>query len=103
MPELDLRPEELATVRAILASHVPGLEVWAFGSRVRGGAKPHSDLDLALITERPLTLAQGAALADAFAESDLPWRVDIVEWATTSDAFRRLIEHDHRVLQRASA
>lgn len=103
MPELAVRPDELAIVLDILARHVPGVEVWAFGSRARGTAKPHSDLDLAVIAGQPLPLAQGAALAEAFAESDLPWRVDIVDWATTGEAFRRLIEHHRVVLQRGLA
>jgi hypothetical protein len=27
-------------------------------------------------------------LQEAFASSDLPWRVDVVDWATTSTEFR---------------
>lgn len=98
---LALSPEELRQVLAILQQHVPGLEVWAFGSRVRGQAKPHSDLDLALITTTPLPLTTAAALADAFAESDLPWRVDVVDWASTSPSFRDIIARDKITLQKA--
>lgn len=100
-PALDLRPEHRAIVRDILRKQAAGYEVWAFGSRAEGTAKPYSDLDLAIITEQPMSLAQGAVLADAFAESDLPWRVDIVDWATTDAAFRRIIERDRVVVQRA--
>ena len=98
-PKLDMQPEHWAIVRGILRQHAAGLEVWAFGSRAKGTAKPYSDLDLVIIGEQPLSLAQDAALADAFAESELPWRVDIVDWATTSEAFRRIIRHDKVVLQ----
>jgi predicted nucleotidyltransferase len=100
---LTLSPAELSQVLAILQQHVPGLEVWAFGSRVRGQAKPHSDLDLALITTTPLPLATAAALDDAFAESDLPWRVDVVDWASTSPAFRDIIGQDKITLQEPMA
>jgi type I restriction enzyme S subunit len=72
--------------------------VWIFGSRARGVAKPWSDLDLAVITDEPLPLAVSAALAEDFSDSDLPWRVDVVDWATTSDAFRRIIERDKVLL-----
>jgi type I restriction enzyme S subunit len=98
-PRLDMRPEHWTLVRDILRRHADGIEVWAFGSRTKGTAKPYSDLDLALISERPVDLARSAALADAFSESDLPWRVDIVDWATTDDAFRRIIERDRMVIQ----
>ncbi len=87
-PPIDVAPAHWDTVRDILARHVPGHEVWAFGSRVTGGARSYSDLDLAVLTE-------------AFAESNLPWRVDIVDWATTGESFRRIIERVHVVVQRA--
>lgn len=101
-PELNVREDLLEEVRRILRLHVPQWDVWAFGSRVRGTAKPHSDLDLAVITPEPLPLAVWGALQDAFAESDLPWRVDVVDWATTSEAFRHLIAQHHVVVQQAS-
>jgi type I restriction enzyme S subunit len=91
---VDMAPDHLRIVRAIIARHVPHAPVWVFGSRARGGAKPWSDLDLAVITAEPLTLAVAAALAEDFSDSELPWRVDVVDWATTSDAFRRIIERD---------
>lgn len=98
-PTLDMQPAHRAIVRDILARHASGVEVWAFGSRARGGAKPYSDLDLAIVGTQALTPTQGAALATAFEESDLPWRVDIVDWATTDEAFRRIILRDKVVVQ----
>lgn len=74
-------------------------EVWAFGSRVNGNVKPYSDLDLAVITAEPLDLQTHADLVDAFSESDLPWKVDIVDWATTSDNFRQIILQKYLVIQ----
>lgn len=100
-PDIDVRPEHWDIVRRILSQHVPDRDVWAFGSRARHAAKPYSDLDLAVRGERPLGLAVLAALADDFSESDLPWKVDVVDWVTTSDSFRQVIEHDKVVVQRA--
>ena len=37
---IDLAPDQLATVRAILAAHLPEAAVFAFGSRARGTARP---------------------------------------------------------------
>jgi type I restriction enzyme S subunit len=59
------------------------------------------NLDLAVISDAPLPLAVSARLADDFSESDLPWRVDIVEWATTQPAFRAVIARDKVVIQAA--
>lgn len=100
-PCVDLRPDHWEIVRGILQKHVPQYEVWAFGSRAKGSAKPYSDLDLAVITRQPLPLTIAANLADDFSESDLPWKVDIVDWATTRESFRKIIEHDKVVVQMA--
>ena len=44
-------------------------------------------------------LAIGAALSEDFSESNLPWKVDVVAWATSSAAFRLLIERDKVLVQ----
>jgi Predicted nucleotidyltransferases len=91
-PPLVITPEQWAIVRDILARHAPGITVWAFGSRATGRhVKPYSDLDLALIGDGPVSLDTLAALREAFTESDLPWKVDIVDWATTGERFRSII------------
>ena len=82
--ELVLAPQHLALVRRLLHTHTPDHRAYAFGSRVvpkpaeRARLKPHSDLDRAL--EGPaLQPEQSFALREAFSESDLPMRVDVVE------------------------
>jgi len=101
LPPIDVQPDHWRIVQAILQKHVGEYDVWAFGSRARGAAKPYSDLDLAIITRAPLPLAVHAALADEFSESDLPWKVDVTDWATTSEGFRRIIETEKVVLRTA--
>lgn len=82
--ELVLASRHLALVRRLLHIHAPHHRAYAFGSRVvwkpadRNRLKPHSDLDLVL--EGPsLKPEQSFALREAFSESDLPMRVDVVE------------------------
>ncbi|MBA4382043.1 MAG: hypothetical protein C0406_05700 [Sideroxydans sp.] len=99
-PPIDLKPRDWEIVRDILARHVPQYEVWAFGSRTKGTAKEYSDLDLAIITDEPMGLPLSATLADEFVESDLPIKVDVVDWASTGDTFRKIIEQDKIVIQR---
>jgi uncharacterized protein len=60
---LELSTTELATVKAILARHVPGAEVWVFGSRATGQSKKYSDLDLCIKANHPLGLDVMSALA----------------------------------------
>ena len=81
--ELALPEHCLALVRTLIRQHAPHHQFFAFGSRVVASAtdrrrvKPHSDLDLAF-TGEPIPLEQLFALRDAFSESELPMRVDIV-------------------------
>jgi len=46
----------------------------------------------------PLTMA---LMKEDFSESDLPFKVDVLDWATTSEEFRRVIENKCEVLQEA--
>src|ERR1700730_1449559 len=98
-PPIDIALTDWAIVQEILQKHVPDREVWAFGSRAKRTAKAYSDLDLAVITDTPMSFDVSGALREDLSESDLPWRVDIVDWATTSETFRRIIEQDKVVLQ----
>lgn len=102
-PTIDVQPDQWRIVRDILQKHVPGHAVWAFGSRATGTAKPFSDLDVVVITERPLSLDLCAHLGEDFSQSMLPWKVDVVDWATASDVFRAIINRDKVVIQQPLA
>ena len=89
-------------MRRILELHIPTYPVWAFGSRVTGQARTYSDLDLVIMTETPLTLADKADLTAAFDEANLVFKVDLVDWAMISPEFRAIIEKDRVVIQEGS-
>ena len=91
-PDVAITESEWMIVQDILRRHLPHHSVWAFGSRVRRTHKPFSDLDIAVISDQPIALAKLAELKEVFSESDLPWKVDIVDWASASHSFRQLIE-----------
>ena len=99
---VDLRPDQLATVRAILQAEVPECEVWAFGSRAKWTAKDSSDLDLALVTPARLPQSKLGRLREAFTDSYLPLKVDVVDIHRVSDEFRKIIESQKVVLQKPS-
>lgn len=97
--QIDMTPQERAIVLRILNEIVPDREVRAFGSRVTGKAKPFSDLDLAVMGDEPLPLEMRARLEEAFLESDLPWKVDVLDWAQVDEDFKRIISNSWIVLQ----
>lgn len=99
MPDIDVTPAQWISISAILQRHLAGQPVWAFGSRATRSAKPYSDLDLAIIGAQPLPIALLAALEQDFTESDLPFKVDVIDWASTGAGFRQIIARDRVVLQ----
>lgn len=99
MPPIDLSAENWCEVCEILQIYARNYTVWAFGSRVKGSAKKYSDLDLAIVTQKPLSLSKMAMLNEAFDESNLPICVDLVDWASTNKAFQKFIEQQKVVIQ----
>jgi len=84
----------------LIQKHLPQAEVWAYGSRVNGDCHDASDLDL--VARNRINLADPVpelfAFKDALVESDLPIRVEVVDWARIPEAFRREIEREYVVI-----
>lgn len=99
---IDLKPEHLDMVTKILADFVPEFEVWAFGSRVLGKAREYSDLDLVIITDAPLEKMRYIDIKDAFDDSMLPIRVDVLDWACVNAEFKDIIKAKYVVIQNKS-
>ncbi len=100
---LALTPGELAELHSLLAAHLPDdVRVGIFGSRAglpaSAAPKPWSDLDLVLEGPAALPLSLLATLAEAFDESPLPWKVDLVDRLGVSDAFGQIIDATARPL-----
>ena len=90
---LDLAHGYREVIEKILKKHIPEVEVWAFGSRVRWTAKDSSDLDLVSDKKTPsrvLTL-----LNLDFTESNLPFKVDILDWQSLSEEFQKIIREEY--------
>lgn len=96
---IDLPPSQLEIVKRILAEHVPRCEVRAFGSRINQTAKKWSDLDLAVISSAKLEQHSLYDLKEAFEESDIPIRVDVLDWHAISPEFQAVISESYEVVQ----
>ena len=92
---LDIETQDLQIVKTILRKHLPAhASVYVFGSRIKGNAKKFSDLDLAIDNNMPLDSNLLAELNFDFEESDLPYKVDVVDWNAISQSFQQAI-HEH--------
>lgn len=97
MLKLNVSHEDLIQVKAILKQYASGLEAWAYGSRIKGSAHDASDLDLVL--RNPLDLQKPidnlAQIKQAFIDSDLPFLIDLMDWAYLQDSYREEIDKQH--------
>lgn len=96
---IDLRADEHKEVVRLLQHHLPDTEVWAYGSRVKGTARPASDLDLVTFASAGQKEAV-SRLREAFDESPLPFRVDLFVWDKVPEEFRKNIEEARVVVQK---
>lgn len=97
---LDIDPLHLKIVQAILQKHFStSVRVWIFGSRATGSAKKYSDLDLAVdYHSKHIPINVMADLVYDFEESDLPYKVDIVDWNSIDQSFQNKIRKDRVLL-----
>ena len=96
---IDIPDHHLKTIKRILAEYAGDCEVRAFGSRSNGTAKEYSDLDLAIVGNGKLGRRVKMLLREAFEESDLPFRVDVIDYNAVSESFRAIIDNDYDVIQ----
>lgn len=85
---MNLEKKHLELIQAILNQSVPNAQVWLFGSRAHGHTKPWSDIDLAIDMQQKMSLGVLGKLREAFQESILPLRVDIVDLQNSNAEFR---------------
>lgn len=97
---IDLSDQHLQIVTQILKQHLPDCTVLAFGSRVQNNAKKYSDLDLAIVGSERLDRRRIYRLKEAFEDSVLPFRVDIVDWFSLTVSFRGIITKCCEVIHR---
>lgn len=99
---IDLKEEERKTVTDILRKHAAGAQyiVVLFGSRASGRARRYSDVDIALVGDQAVPHRVLSTLDEAFEDSDLPYTVDVVDFASASQALKNQINTHGRELVR---
>jgi predicted nucleotidyltransferase len=103
---IQLRPQDRKEVERILGQLVPNEEVWAYGSRVDGSGHELSDLDLVIRHPGDLKQKQDGILGElkeAFSESNLPFLVDVHDWASLPEQFHEIIRKEYVILQKAAS
>ncbi|GHV86868.1 hypothetical protein AGMMS50255_1640 [Spirochaetia bacterium] len=96
MTGIDIQKDVQDILTAVLKTHLTnGEEVYVFGSRVKGAAGKYSDLDIAIDGNgKKLDFSLECALKGDLEESDIPYRVDIIDLNAITPQFRKLIQDD---------
>jgi predicted nucleotidyltransferase len=92
-----LTPDQArAEIVAIIRRYLPSgqLQIRLFGSRAAGTFTPVSDFDVALDMGNRIDGAILERIRGDLEDSDIPYRVDIVDLASTTPAFRSVAMAD---------
>ncbi|MCX7114516.1 MAG: nucleotidyltransferase domain-containing protein [Gammaproteobacteria bacterium] len=95
---INIKAKDLQTIKTILKHFIPNTPVWVFGSRITAHAKPYSDLDMVIKGKDLIPQQVYYQIKDALEESDLPFRVDVLDWHRISPAFQNIIQAHHEAL-----
>ena len=88
---INVTERQWCEIRRILSTRIPDCEVRAFGSRVKGFAKPWADPDAAAVVGPEVARLRGIGrLIGAFQGSTLPFRVGVLDWHDVSPSFRAI-------------
>ncbi|GHS93432.1 hypothetical protein AGMMS50276_03890 [Synergistales bacterium] len=91
-------PKERTMILDIIKTHAPDCEVRVFGSRYKGNNRPYSDIDLVFVGNEELNVSRIGDIRESFEESNLPYRVDVLDWNATSEKFREVINRGYEVI-----
>ena len=102
---LHLQQRHRRVIENLARQHLPGVDIWAYGSRVNGQSHDGSDLDLVLrgpnLAEIPFL--QVGAFWEALQESTLPFLVEARDWACLPERFHDEIQRNYVALVSAES
>ncbi|MFA5554679.1 MAG: nucleotidyltransferase domain-containing protein [Phycisphaerae bacterium] len=78
--------------------YIPKETVWAFGSRIKGTHRNASDLDLAIICGKEIAKKVLPKLNDIFIESNLPFKVQLLDFNRLPENMQENIKKKYVVL-----
>lgn len=64
-------------------------KIFIFGSRATGKAKKFSDYDVGIIGKKPVEWKTLSLIDEVFEESDIPFKIDLVDFFLVSENFKK--------------
>ena len=98
--KIHLSAKHRKMLKNLFQKYLPGVEVWAYGSRVNGQSHEGSDLDLVLRGPdlKEIDFSQFLDMKDALTESNIPFLVEVRDWARLPKNFHKEIKKSYYVL-----
>jgi uncharacterized protein len=90
MNMIQVEPKHLEEVRRYCRAVMPDCKFYVYGSRAKGTARKHSDLDLGIMENHPADLDLIYQLKNVFMCSYLPFSVDITDLSRLDPSFREI-------------
>jgi predicted nucleotidyltransferase len=80
---------------SVIRRHLPDPTycVFLFGTRATGSAGERSDIDIGIEGPGPVSRAALAAIHDELEEAPTLYTIEVVDFASVSEKFRRVAEH----------
>lgn len=91
---INIHPHHLKIIQSILLQHP--YKFYLFGSRITEKAKKFSDVDLFYKEKIPDPVL--TKITGDFEESDLPYKVDLINYNDSDESFKQIMELHHVLL-----
>ena len=88
--EEDVKQKIISLVSAL----VPNAKIYLFGSRARKTHGPRSDIDIALDAGHELERVMVGEVRDILNASNIPYKIDVVDFYGVSDDMRQFIDKE---------
>lgn len=90
--------EQMLFLLNVIRESIPDTTVWAFGSRITDKYRPMSDLDLAVLCDKKTARKNLPWLNEALIESDLPFKVQVLDYNRLPQNMQDIIKQQYVVL-----
>lgn len=85
-------------LKEILRKYFPDAQIRVFGSRYKHTHKPYSDIDIAIVEKEKIDLLTYTKVKEELEESNLKYRVDLLDWNSISEDFKKIIEEGYETI-----
>ncbi|ACN82934.1 restriction endonuclease subunit S [Brachyspira hyodysenteriae] len=89
---------DIEIINKILSDNIKSGKVYAFGSRYKWTNREFSDLDLAIDINRKMSINEIENLKYNFEESNLSYRVDVIDYNNITDEFKKIIDSGKEII-----